>query len=223
MGGGAGGGGGGRWNRGKNCRFRGVLSPTLFPPLLSSLFHRFFQRLKYSFASVPRSPRVISFPFPLPRVSFPPRPFHDPQSSKAMAREARERARSVFRFFLSVLLAFRRENSKQRWESKRKKKVYTRFLPGFCLGFFRIWRVKGVKRVLWLVNDRVDREDERRKRVGWFFCSKGLLFVLIFGEVEKINVKKILFHDFKILLVRSIIELLSEYQGGRIRECRIYI
>lgn len=73
------------------------------------------------------------------------------------------------------------------------------------------------------MNDRVDREDERRKWVGWFFCSKGLLFVLIFEEVEKINVKKILFHDFKILLVRSIIELLSEYQGGRIRECRICI
>lgn len=128
MGGGTGGGGGGRWNRGKNCRFRGVLSPTLFPPLLSSLFHRFFQRLKYSFASVPRSPRVISFPFPLPRVSFPPRPFHDPQSSKAMTREARERAR---RFFASFSLSFsllgaRIQNSV---ENRKEKK---RFILGFC-------------------------------------------------------------------------------------------
>lgn len=125
MGGGAGGGGGGRWNRGKNCRFRGVLSPTLFPPLLSSLFHRFFQRLKYSFASVPRSPRVISFPFPLPRVSFPLGPSTIPSRQKRWpGKRERERGRFFASFSLSFsLLGARIQNSVE--NRKEKKRLYS--------------------------------------------------------------------------------------------------
>lgn len=124
-------------------------SPPLFslPPFLSTI--KILLRECTSFSSrnllpLPLAARLLP-PSALPRS---PVVKSDDQGS------ARESA-AVFRFFLSVLLAFRRENSKQRWESKRKKKVYTRFLPGFYLGFFRIWRVKGVKRVLWLVNDRI--------------------------------------------------------------------
>lgn len=81
-------------------------SPPLFslPPFLPTI--KILLRECTSFSS-----RNL-LPLPLAARLLPPSAL--PRSSKAMTREARERARSVFRFFLSVLLAFRRENSKQR-------------------------------------------------------------------------------------------------------------
>lgn len=144
--------------------------------LLPSLFHRFFQRLKYSFASVPR---VISFPLPsLLRLLL---PFLDLQGS---ARESERESKSFLLLCLSLSFDFRRENSKQRWE---EKKGLVRFILGFWPRILSIWRDKGckkdVKRVLWSVNDRAGwMKAKEESRLDVLFLFEGIRCSIRFLE-----------------------------------------